>query len=123
MRTIIKKALYFAPFAPLVAFGAATNVATNITYFDTIVDSIGGIISTLIPIVVALGILFFIWGLVQFIFASGDEAAKDEGKRKMIWGVVALFVIVSVWGLVALLNQLTGVNQGIGFTPVSTVGV
>jgi hypothetical protein len=90
----------------------ADGAVPNIDYVDGIVGTLGDFIEQLVPIVIALGVLFFIWGLVQFIFASGDEAAKDEGKRKMIWGVIALFVIVSVWGLVALLNQLTGVDQG-----------
>jgi hypothetical protein len=98
------------------AFAASADVG----YFSSLVTDIGTLIGNLIPVLIALGILFFIWGLVQFIFASGDEAAKDEGKRKMIWGVIALFVIVSVWGLVALLNQLTGVTQGTSFSPVDT---
>jgi Type IV secretion system pilin len=118
MRTLIQKSAYLLPFAPVVAFGAAADLG----YFTGLITTIGNIISALIPIAVALGILFFVWGLVQFIMASGDESAKDEGKRKMIWGVVALFVIVSVWGLVALLGQLTGVNQTTGFTAVKFTG-
>jgi hypothetical protein len=108
MNKILRKVAFVLPFAPFVAFGAAVDLG----YFTTFLTALQGIINTLVPLVIALGLLFFIWGLVQFIFASGDEAAKDEGKRKMIWGVVALFVIVSVWGLVALLNQLTGVAAG-----------
>lgn len=109
MNTFLRKAAFALPFAPFVAFGAS---AVDVGYFTQLITAVQGIITTLVPLVIALGLLFFIWGLVQFIFASGDEAAKDEGKRKMIWGVVALFVIVSVWGLVALLNQLTGVAAG-----------
>jgi uncharacterized membrane protein YidH (DUF202 family) len=84
----------------------------NLTWFDDLAAALGNLVDTLIPIVIAIGLLFFIWGLVQFIAASGDEAAKDEGKRKMIWGVIALFVIVAVWGLVDLLASLVGVQTG-----------
>ncbi len=118
MHRFIRHTLYLAPFAPTLVLAAAADL----TYLQELVNDLGGIISALIPVAVALGILFFIWGLVQFIFASGDENAKDEGKRRMIWGVVALFAIVSVWGLVALLNQLTGVGQNSGFTAVQSEG-
>lgn len=84
----------------------------NLGYVNNAVGSIGALVSQLIPVVIAIGLLFFIWGLVQFILASGDEAAKDVGKRRMIWGVIALFVIVSVWGIVGLLGELSGVELG-----------
>jgi hypothetical protein len=50
--------------------------------------------------------------MATFIYASGNEDAIEGGKRKMIWGILALFTIVSVWGLVALLVEITGVQQG-----------
>jgi hypothetical protein len=81
------------------------------TFIDSGIGTVRSLVNAAIPIIITLALLFFIWGLAQFILASGDEAAKDEGKRKMIWGVVALFFIVAVWGLVALLNEITGVNQ------------
>jgi len=112
-----------APFAatllPLFAF-AQSNTNADLGFVDNLVTQVGDLVALLIPVVIAIGLLFFLWGLVQYIAASGDEAAKEEGKRKMIWGVIALFVIVSVWGLVALVGQLTGVNQGSTFAPVNT---
>jgi hypothetical protein len=76
-----------------------------------LVGQIGSIIDLLLPIVVAIALLAFFWGLAKFIFAAGDESAKEQGKRIMIWGIVALFVIVSVWGLVNFLGDATGVGQ------------
>lgn len=86
--------------------------APDLTYVESIVVSLQELIVILIPLVIAIGLLFFIWGIVQFILASGNEEAKDAGKRRMVWGIITLFVIVSVWGLVGLLNQLTGIEQG-----------
>jgi hypothetical protein len=79
---------------------------------STLIDSIGGIIQTLLPIVVALALLFFFWGLARYILAAADEAKKEEGKRIMIWGVVALFVMVAVWGLVGFIGDAFGIQQG-----------
>ena len=94
-------------FLPAVTF--AQN-GPDLSYLENAVIAIGELVLQLIPIVIALGLLFFIWGLVQFILASGDEEAKDAGKRRMVWGVIALFVIISVWGLVGILSDLTGIE-------------
>ncbi|KKS28890.1 MAG: hypothetical protein UV60_C0007G0007 [Parcubacteria group bacterium GW2011_GWA2_43_11] len=94
---------------PLVSMA---QTGPNLGYVNNAVNSVGTLVGQLIPIVIAIGLLFFIWGLVQFILASGDEAAKDIGKRRMIWGVITLFVIVAVWGIVGLLGELSGVELG-----------
>ena len=95
---------------------ALAQSSVDFGWIQSLIASIGTLVSMLIPVVIAIGLLFFIWGLVVYIMASGDEAAKEEGKRKMIWGIIALFVIVAVWGLVALLGELVGVGQGTTLT-------
>jgi hypothetical protein len=62
--------------------------------------------------VIALGLLVFIWGMVQFIISAGDDDAKAVGKQRMVWGILALFAIVAVWGIVQLLADITGVETG-----------
>lgn len=93
-------------FLPVIALAQTPDLG----WFESAANQVGDLVAILIPIVIAIGLLFFIWGLVQFIAASGDEGAKEEGKRKMIWGVVALFVMVAVWGLVELLGTLVGTD-------------
>lgn len=72
------------------------------------------ILSLLGPVIVALALLYFFWGMSQFILHAGDEARRSEGRQVMVWGIIALFVIISVWGLVAVLNNTF---VGRGFTP------
>ena len=55
-------------------------------------------------IVAALALLFFFWGLANFIINAADETKRKEGKQIMLWGIIALFVMVSVWGLVGMLK-------------------
>jgi len=108
----MKKVVKILPFASAIlpTFALARDV--DFSWITSLATAVGDLVSLLIPIVIAIGLLFFIWGLVTYIAASGDEAAKEEGKRKMIWGIIALFVIVAVWGLVALLGEVVGVGQG-----------
>jgi hypothetical protein len=55
--------------------------------------------------------LFFFWGLAQYILNSGDPTAQAEGRNKMIWGIVALFVMAAIWGLVKFLGDNLGITQ------------
>jgi hypothetical protein len=46
----------------------------------------------------------FVWGILQYYFLNpNNEEQKKKGKSFMIWGLVALFVMVTVWGLVGIL--------------------
>lgn len=100
-------ALYALP-AVMFAQGAVGNLSN----VDSFIKSIGRIVGLLLPLVVAIGLLGFFWGLAQFIFSSGDPKKQDEGKSKMIWGVITLFVMVSVWGLVKVVGDTLGVGTG-----------
>lgn len=82
----------------------------------TIGDLIGvftSIINGLMPFIVALAVLYFIWGVFQFVAAAGDEEARSSGRDKMIYGIIGIFVMVSVWGLVNLLKGTFGVTNTI----------
>lgn len=106
MKRLIVSALAFGP---MVAFAQSQP---NLSYLTNTLQTIGSLVRTALPIVVGIALLGFFWGLAQFIFAAGDEKKKDAGKRHMIWGVIGLFVMVSVWGLVGFLANVTGVQQG-----------
>ena len=86
----------------------------NISAFVT---QVGAIFNLLLPVLITLAVLFFFWGLALFVFSSGDESARDRGKSIMIWGVIALFIIVSIWGIIAFIGQIFGIGQG-GEAPV-----
>ena len=78
------------------------------TTFATILGIISGLLNIIIPILITLGVVYFIWGVVQYV-TSGDAEKKEQGQQHMIWGIVGLAVIVSIWGLVAVLrNQFIG---------------
>lgn len=90
---------------PLTSFAALGNISGLVT-------DIGAIINKIIPVLFALALLGFFYGLVMYIFGAEDN--KDKAKKTMIWGVVALFVMSSVWGLVRFLGDAVGVGQDQG---------
>lgn len=103
MKKIIAAGLVLAP---------AIASAQQLTNIITLVQQVRRIIDILIPLMFAIALLVFFYGVVRYIFAAGNEEAQGQGKRIMIGGIVALFVIASVWGIVAFLGSALGINQG-----------
>lgn len=63
----------------------------------------------LVPLVFTLALLFFFYGVVKYIWSEGQN--KAEGKQIMIWGVIALFVMSSVWGLVRFIQGELNISE------------
>ncbi len=68
-----------------------------------LISTIQGILSAVVPLIFSLAVIYFIWSTSQYILKEGD--AKNEAKGHMIWGIVILFVMISIWGLVAILEN------------------
>ncbi len=77
-----------------------------------VISKINDIIGTIIPVIISLAVLLFIWGVVKYITAGGDPEKREEARSVIIYGIIGLFVIVSVWGLVALLSNTFNLDQG-----------
>lgn len=97
--------------------------AQQLGNIESLVESLGRIIGLALPIVVALALLAFFWGLVKFIFAQGNEESKADAKKIMLWGIIALFVMVTVWGLVEFIGNALGVSQGTNIIVPTVPGI
>ena len=73
---------------------------------------IGNIVNILVPIVSTLAVVYFFYGLATFILSAGDEDKAKKGKGIMIWGVVAMFIIVTIFGIIGFMQQTIGNVQG-----------
>lgn len=71
------------------------------------VVAFGGIVDILIPILIAVALVVFFWGLIQYIRKSGE--GHGEGIKIMTAGLVSLFIMVSVWGIINLAQNALGV--------------
>lgn len=84
---------------------ALPQIAFAQTVITDIIDTIYEILNAIVPVLIVLATIFFFWGLAKFILNAGDSEGRKQGVQIMIYGVIGLFVIVSVWGLVALLQN------------------
>lgn len=68
------------------------------------------LLNTIVPILITLAVVYFIWGVVGYVLGSSEDA-KKEGRDRMIWGLIGLMVIVSIWGLVNILKNFAYVSD------------
>lgn len=106
MKKIVK--ISIGSFWALPFMALATNT-TNLDYITTFISKANGILDQLVVFFISLAVVWFIWNVVRYTMSS-DEDGKSKAKSQMIWGIIAIAVIVSIWGLVGLLQTLFGVN-------------
>ena len=83
---------------PLLAFAQNFNNAQNA------ILSIRDLINSIIPLVIGIAVLVFLWGLVQYVTAGADEEKKAAARGIIIYGIIIIFVMTAVWGFVRILN-------------------
>ena len=89
---------------PMVAFAQATDLESLLSKVINVINNV------LVPLVFALAFIVFIWGIFWYFIARNEEG-KVQGRDLMIWGLVAFFVMVSVWGLVNILVNTFELDQ------------
>ena len=90
---------------------AAAPTLGNGGYLDNLFKGATQLLSRVLIFLISLAVVWFIWNVVRYAM-SEDEEGKGKAKSQMIWGIVAIAVIVSVWGIVGLLQGAFGLNQG-----------
>jgi len=102
-----------------------TLVANAVTFTEPVdkckdvkIDSIGNIfnffsctiVGSVIPFLFALAVAAFIWGVIQYFLNPDNEEKRKKGKSYLVWGLIALFVMISMWGLVGVLSETFGIT-------------
>ncbi len=96
---------------PRSLFGTVTLLVPSLAFAQT-ANNLGGlnrvflsatdfISSTLLPLVFALAVFVFCYGIFRYFIAGADnQEARESGKALMVWGVLGLVLIVAIWGVV-----------------------
>jgi hypothetical protein len=95
--------------------------AQDLSYFDTLFRQVYDVVDNLIPILIGIALLVFLWGLVTYIAKAGNEEARKQARKFIVWGIIIMFVIMTVWGLVALLQYIFGIDDSGIAPPVPSV--
>ena len=71
----------------------------------------GYILNPIIGFMFAVAVVMFIYGIVEYIWSADNEEKVEVGKKHMIWGIIGMFVMIGVYGI---LNILSGFWYEIG---------
>lgn len=94
---------------PLVTFAAQNTVTVNTNGINNAITSLTHTINLIVPLLLAVAIVFFVYGVIRYIIANGaEDAAKARGF--IIWSVVGLAAVLAVWGLARLLINFFGLS-------------
>jgi peptidoglycan hydrolase-like protein with peptidoglycan-binding domain/succinate dehydrogenase/fumarate reductase cytochrome b subunit len=79
---------------------AANNITENVLTSAT-------------TLLMTAGFVLFFWGVVRFLYdrSNGDDSKLAKDKEAMLWGLGALFVMVSVWGIIKLFQSFLGIEN------------
>lgn len=81
----------------------------NVTTFLNKVNAV--IINPLIILVFAIAFLVFFWGLFQFISSETEGSGREQGKKKILYGIIGMFIMFSAYGLIRLTLGTFGIQQ------------
>lgn len=106
-KSILFYGLAAALLVPAISFAALAGV-------KGLLKEISVILGLLKPILFGLALTYFFWGTGQFILHAGNEKIRQEGKTKMLWGIIALFVMFSIIGILNFVGEAIGIPVGGG---------
>jgi hypothetical protein len=85
-----------------------TSVLDPKTYFNSV-------LSAVISIFFIVGVVYFIWHIVfagyHLISSEGDPKRWQSGKDEIIYAVVGLFAILSVFAIIRLIGTIFGITS------------
>lgn len=122
-RFIYKASLLALPLAiPAFALAATSGASSgDFTSLNSSITAIENLINKVVPLIIGIAGLVFIWGLVSYVTAGGDEEKKKTARDTMVYGIIVLFVMVSVWGLVNILVGTFGLNNATSPAPTNFI--
>jgi uncharacterized membrane protein YidH (DUF202 family) len=79
------------------------------TAFNTLLKKIlDNIVTPIIYLIMALAVVYFVWGVLQFIKNADNPEKRQDGYKHMIWGIVGLFIMVSAKGIISIILSSMG---------------
>lgn len=99
---------------------AVASAQYTITIFDTpsedlnftvFANKLVGIANAVIPFLIGVAFVVILWGIFKYIRNAGDSEKVAEGRKAVVYGVIALFLMLSFWGFVMLITKSLGLTQ------------
>jgi len=110
----------FAPFASAtdglvssgLCSGANMNDVTGIVNWGSCF-----LLKVIIPFLFALATAAFIWGVIHYYLNPENEKEREKGKNFIFGGLIALFMMVAMWGIVKVFTNTFQIENAVPQLP------
>lgn len=90
------------------------DLSGGITFKDFVGSGDTGIIgiinTVIVPVIFALAFAAFVWGVVDYFFINeGEESKREEGRKFILYGILGIVALLSVWGFVSIVLRTLGI--------------
>ncbi len=89
-------------------FSTKIAYATSVDTFVHDVDRL--IINPLITMLFALAVVFFLYGVLEFLFNQDSEEKRTTGRKHMLWGIVGITIMFGVWAILNIVLNTFGIR-------------
>jgi uncharacterized membrane protein YfcA len=96
---------------PAVAYAAPPNVPAPVKTFIGKIST--EILDPIIAILFALATAYFFFGVAKYIWDPDNEESREKGRTAMIYGVIGMFIMVAVFGILAFIISSTGADPSL----------
>jgi small-conductance mechanosensitive channel len=64
------------------------------------------VVDPAVKLLFAAAILYFVYGVFTYVRQSSDSASRTDGANHILYSTIGLFIMISVWGIIGLLQGL-----------------
>jgi uncharacterized membrane protein YfcA len=76
----------------------------------TLIYKSQNLLKILIPLLISVMVIWFIWTVVQYSMTT-EEEKKKKAKKGIINALIGVFIVVSFWGIIAVIQNTTDVSN------------
>ncbi|MDO8619851.1 MAG: hypothetical protein Q7R64_00685 [bacterium] len=85
----------------LTVFKPSANAGLNLT---TLANKFSGLANVVIPFLIGVAFVVIVWGIFKYITHAGDSEQVAKGRMAILYGIIALFLMLSFWGFVTMIH-------------------
>ena len=84
---------------------------------ESIIKKTTGLVQSVVVLVFVFAIVVFAWGIVKMISAAGNTEKLKQAKGIIWWGIIGMFVLATIGGIIAFLQSEIGLKPNESITP------
>ena len=97
-----------------VLFPLSASAQTTIKVFNTpdpnlnfteLTNRLSTVANDIIVFLVGVALVVIIWGTFKYVRSAGDAEKIAEGRKVVVYGIIALFLMLSFWGFVMIIRK------------------